>query len=359
MGWSSVGNLTAARGVFGRIKLSTGQIFAIGGIGGGVGLTSVNLYNPLSQTWSSVASIPIDSCQVSCVELNDGTILVFGIASNNNNTNVVNSYTYDPIGDSWTRRGDMVNAHGPCAFGKLPSGKVLAACGPSSDSTAEIYDPTAHTWSATTAPNHRHVDMAFATLPDGRILLSGDAGATPHIEYFTESGSTWTDVTIPGGITTTTAADDENPMILLKNGTVLNVGNSASNGSIQSSCFIFDPNMNTCTATGSLSTARSGMALCLLLDGQVVAVGGTPDHSSSLSSCEIYNPNLGTWSAAPTLNQSRWIAAWGNVGIVLNDGRALAIGGWSGADNSTALNSTEVLTLSSNDVQKTSMQLVF
>ncbi len=54
------------------------------------------------------------------------------------------------------------------------------------------------------------------------------------------------------------------------------------------------------TATGSMTTPRSGFAAVPLPDGKVLVMGGT-NGNKSLASAELYDPATGTWTATGSM----------------------------------------------------------
>lgn len=84
--------------------------------------------------------------------------------------------------------------------------------------------------------------------------------------------------------------------------------------------------------TGSLTTARAGIAT-LLGNGKVLFAGGGPGSSSSagaLASAELYDPATGTWSATGSMNAPRA----GQTSTLLPNGKVLVAGG---ANNSNGV----------------------
>jgi hypothetical protein len=81
----------------------------------------------------------------------------------------------------------------------------------------------------------------------------------------------------------------------------------------------------TFTATGSMTTARSGPTATLLLDGTVLVVGGF--NGAYLASAEVYDPTTGTFAPTGSLATGRA----NHTATLLADGTVLVVGGFNGA----------------------------
>jgi len=121
---------------------------------------------------------------------------------------------------------------------------------------------------------------------------------------------------------------------LLPSGKVLVTGGTDGANAL-SSAELYDPALNTWSATGSLSPARYGHTATLLLSGKVLVTGGT-SGGNYLSSAELYDPALSTWSAASNLITARLQ----HTATLLPSGKVLVAGGVNG--NYNFLSSAEV-----------------
>jgi large repetitive protein len=119
---------------------------------------------------------------------------------------------------------------------------------------------------------------------------------------------------------------------LLTNGQVLIAGGFAilAGWPVWASAEIFDPVAGTFTATGSMASPRSGHTATLLPDGRILIAGGVTvveapsgNYPPPLSSAEVYDPSTGAFSATGNMSTGRS----GHAATLLNNGKVLITGG--------------------------------
>src|SRR5205823_892115 len=106
----------------------------------------------------------------------------------------------------------------------------------------------------------------------------------------------------------------ENDKVLVVGG---NVTNSCCRATVTGSAELYDPVTGQWSATGSLSTPRSGHIAVRLANGKVLVAGGENNPS------EVYDPDTGAWSASGNLN----IARGSFTATLLPNGKVLVAGG--------------------------------
>jgi hypothetical protein len=126
--------------------LDNGRVLLAGGDNPGT-LSSAELYNPATRSWSPTGSLTTGRARHNATLLEDGRVLVSG--------NHHNGEVYSPATGTWAPTGYMVNWYLQSSMAApLPDGRVLVAGGEYEDcsqgweycevvfvNTAEIYTP--------------------------------------------------------------------------------------------------------------------------------------------------------------------------------------------------------------------------
>ncbi|MDB6152144.1 MAG: branched-chain amino acid transporter2C amino acid-binding protein, partial [Chthoniobacteraceae bacterium] len=144
--------------------LADGEVLIAGGQGpysDGVApkLNSVEIYNPTTGIWRNAASLLQPRNLGSASLLADGRVLIQGGTAvvNDVGIHLPGAELYDPLANTWTAAGPMVNPRIISSTTRLADGRVLIAGGLGNValSSAELFDPAAPRISAVTiASNH-------------------------------------------------------------------------------------------------------------------------------------------------------------------------------------------------------------
>ena len=111
---------------------------------------------------------------------------------------------------------------------------------------------------------------------------------------------------------------------LLPSGKVLVVGGGPLGSDVAGMAELYDPATGSWTETGSLNTPRGAFTATLLDTGKVLVAGGVDNSDATLSSAELYDPTTETWSYTGDLVSGRLF----HTATRLQDGRVLVVGGW-------------------------------
>jgi N-acetylneuraminic acid mutarotase len=284
--WRTKTSMTTARGQVAIITGDDGLIYAMGGFAGGAPLSTVEAYNPLTDTWTAKAPMPTAARGAAVAKGLDGIIYVIGGA-------------------------------------------------PGYLTTVQAYNTTSNTWSTKTAiPTG--VWMAGATTGnDGKIyVLGGEFTAiafTNKTQIYDPSTDTWTngtDMPTARGLLGVVKGSD---------GLIYAMG--GYNGSVLSVVEAYDPSTDIWTEKAPMPSPKLEFGLVLGPDEKIYVIGGGTNYFNNVApffdTVEIYDPETDTWTI-PGWSESTMPTVRKELGVALgNNGRIYAIGGANGAYIST------------------------
>jgi len=266
--------------------LKNGRVLVTGGENGIETLNSAELYTPAINQWHMTSSMNYARIGHTATMLLGGRILIaggiYGVGG-------VTAEIYDPDLNSWAATSDMNEPRFEHAAVLLGNGTVLVTGGYDINGAethySEIYDPETDTWRYTAEPmNFGHTDHGAALLPNGQVLVMGGMSAPPFIcDHCSEMYDPDLDRWIAGPNTQLNhASTSGNPLLLLKNGTVLTESGGTE---------FYDPKINQWLLnTASMIYSYWNHTITLLLDGRVLLAGGWDGIDNR--GCEIYDPGL-------------------------------------------------------------------
>ena len=181
-----------------------GIIYVIGGFNGTSKSTAIQAYNTTSNTWSKKTPIPVEVWMAGAAVGDDGKIYVFGGESYStfysNKTQI-----YDPTTDTWTNGTHMPTSRSLLGVAKGPDGLIYAVggCNGSALSVVEAYDPSTDTWTEKAPMPSPKLEFSLVLGPDKKIYAIG--GGTSYgnnigpffntVEIYDSKTDVWT---IPG-----------------------------------------------------------------------------------------------------------------------------------------------------------------
>ncbi|XXT14270.1 kelch repeat-containing protein [Sorangium sp. So ce429] len=146
--WSSAASMSDPRWYHSATMLSNGNVMVVAGVNNVINfLTNTEIYNPSSNTWTAGPSISVGRSWHSATRLNDNRVLVAGgwhSSPPNGVVSLASAEIYDPVSNTWTTVNSMNDARLTHSAVLLGDGRVLAVGGLSNNvwlSSAEVYSP--------------------------------------------------------------------------------------------------------------------------------------------------------------------------------------------------------------------------
>jgi N-acetylneuraminic acid mutarotase len=276
----------------------------------------------------------------------DGSVLVAGGLINDRLDGQISAFAevYDPGSETWTSIRDMRSARFGHTATLLSDGTLLVSGGyvRGGDplASAELYDPKTRSWVATGRMRQGRGGHTATLLADGTVLVAGSSfpsAPTASSEVYDPVTRSWTATGKMG------TSRHGQTATLLVDGRVLVVGGGdevslAEGPAYSPTAELYDPTSGRWTKARSMAKARAGHTATLLADGRVFVVGGSAGDDATARSAELYDPSSGTWSVAAKMRNARW----SHTATLLGDGRVLVVGGFGLGSDPQRLSSAEV-----------------
>jgi len=284
-------------------KATVGYLYAVGGMDTNKGATSIERYDPRTDSWSQIASMNGRRLQFG-VAVVDGKLFVVGGRDGLKTLNTVECY--DPITRGWTQLPPMsTHRHG---LGVTALGGPLYAVGGHDGwsylNTVERFDTTTLQWSHVAPMSTQRSTAGVAVLNNKLYALGGRDGSSclRSVECYDPHTNKWCTVANMckrrGGVG-----------VGVVNGFLYAVGghDAPAVSNPQQSRFScmerYDPSTDTWTMVANLSIGRDAIGVCVLGE-QLFAVGGY-DGSGYLSLVESYDSRENSWREVASLNTGR------------------------------------------------------
>ncbi len=276
---------------------------------GDLTLSKVEMYDPETDTWERRTDMPTPRSAVS-TSVVDGKIFAIG-GDQAEKIKVPRGYSwktkklttvemYDPATDTWTQKADMPT---PRSFlsTSVMDGKIYAIGGMSNSNeqwrleTVEVYDPATDTWAKARDITHARSCTAISVV-NGEIYAIGGRGWSgvqnepdPYlssVEVFNLKTNQWQEITeMPTPRTSHTASIVDGKVYVI-GGYIQEDKKYKNLGTIE----IYDPATDCWTQAPDMLIGRSGH-MTEVVDGQIYIFGGDSDGAEGpLTSVEVYDP---------------------------------------------------------------------
>ena len=300
----------------GLVTMPDGRVAAVGGHGG-VGLSDLTIFNPVTQQWSSGARMAQGRWYPSALALPDGKVLTVSGGSTCYTCYVDVPEVYDPVLNSWTRLtpASFAAPYYPFTF-VAPDGRVIYAGASEKTFETRALNLATRTWTLLD-PFMADGGTAAMYVP-GKIIKSGtardtadpviNAASTTYVLDATHPTPTWRQ-TLPMAY-----PRSYHNMVILPDGSVLTTGGELKTDGIDLSQAVLNPELwspdtESWTTMAPMQTPRLYHSTAVLLpDGRVVAAGGGAKGqvpgATDEANAEIYSPPYLFRGARPTITSA-------------------------------------------------------
>jgi hypothetical protein len=307
--FSATGSMTTPRFGATATLLANGKVLITGGFGPGTSslprLNSAELYDPLAETFSATGSMVDARVLHTATLMKDGRVLIAGGTRDGGGGGAALTSTeiYDPATGTFTTTGGMHTDRAEHSATLLASGEVLIAGGwnghradavddpPWDPLFAELFEPSSGSFVVSGGMGTTRIGHSAIRLANGEVLVLGGVPSLQNIheqppdpqyaELYDPATGTFVSL---GNVT---VSRHGYTATMLSNGNVLLTGGEDL-GSTVSTTELLDPNSDTLTATGGLVTGRKGHTATLLKDGRVLVTGGIDCNGNALATAEVY-----------------------------------------------------------------------
>ncbi|MDB6020878.1 MAG: hypothetical protein JWQ04_735 [Pedosphaera sp.] len=170
--------MSVARSYLGYASDRNGYAYALGGLDdSGQPLSSAERYDPDSDSWAAIASLPGTLCNFPAVFNRTNYIYIFGgLTNTTSGTETPVVLRYSVSGNSWIAMAPMPVAVAGSASTLGPDGKIYVVGGTSGGVTTnvvQVYDPTANSWVISTPLPEGLSASAMGVDSLGRLIVMG------------------------------------------------------------------------------------------------------------------------------------------------------------------------------------------
>ena len=290
--WKAKTDMPTAR-LYLSASVIDGKIYAIGGASRvEVGISTVEEYEPTTDTWITKTEMPTPRWGLSTSVVN-GKIYAIGGAESHPMSPLNTVEEYDPDTDTWTTKSPMPTARWGLST-CVVNGKIYAIGGgiPSGYKVVEEYDPATDIWTSKASMKIGRYALSTSVL-NGKIYAIGGVtsfpSTTPRVEEYDPETDQWGSLTKVASMPTARTYFSTTVM----NGLIYAIGGSDHpDGAPVSAVYEYDPETNIWTTKDDMLTARMVLTTSSV-NGKIYAIGGSEagfPHNPASAVVEEYEP---------------------------------------------------------------------
>ena len=262
-------------------------------------MSRVDAYNPDTKTWSRLPSLPAPRVFLFGATPMNGKLYVAGGYSYPSVGGLEpkkSLFVYDPVTNSWSRKADMPLAAWSAGVQAAVNGRLYVyyfnrGIGPGENGIFIMYNPATNKWVDLPAPPRQHQGMPVGGAINGKFYLAGgghgDDASTGNLDVYDPASGTWTEkrpMRVPrdGAM----AAVFQGRLVVAGGVTIDPQGNAIPGGDLE----IYDPVTDTWSSGPSMPTARWNGAAAAAR-GRIHFIGGRTNSSyQPVGTVEAYVP---------------------------------------------------------------------
>ena len=313
--WKTTGELAFPREFSAASTLmEDGRVMVVGG-GPGPSIADVEIFNPVEENWTIVASLNVPRFRPLIESLEDGRVLVAGgyscpsppVGSRTLTMNChvdstepqieASSEIYDPATNTWTMIGAMADRRASLgSTDRLHDGRVIRAGGGARQPRVdiEIFDPATESWSLLPDMSEARGAPSVVVMDDSSVLIAGGLGpgffpeGAKEVERFNPIDQTWSDATPVNGNRCGAKAfnypGDDRIVVSLPDVVTL----CGSSFPVSYSLEIYDPGLDEWTEYPVPNAMLSSVTV-MLNDGRIVVTGGKNEFNEAVGTTVVFD----------------------------------------------------------------------
>jgi hypothetical protein len=174
--WSTVASMSNVRFDHKAILLPNNKVLVTGGFDGNTYTNTTEIYDPDTNTWSLGPSfgVPEDGrINHTLTLLNNGKVLLAGGQNYDYGITFSNCFLYNYTSNTFSQTTDMNLPRTGQSAVKFLNGEVIMIAGDNEAITCEIYNPISEKWEFTNSLKEFCINQASTILHDGNVLVTG------------------------------------------------------------------------------------------------------------------------------------------------------------------------------------------